>query len=177
MESKIETLRDFLPRDADVMVGKEKLTCKEYTIAKRDAAVHVLLSNVDVAQLLKPLMDAVRARGGAGTDVGELFGRFRDLALKLLSHDLSLVSCVTLDVAENRAKVGVDDKVETDKEHGFEYSPAMFRWVRDNLTQPQEFHLIKTIVDVNDIVGLVKNYWTLIAPQVKAVGAMATASG
>jgi len=205
----METMTDFMPKSRKVAVGKETLAVDEFTVAKRDAVVKVLLDKLDAAKIVGPFLETMRSSRRANAemmaemtrvsaemkkagksdddirnkladvlaeqrkaladsdemDVGAVAGQIKELVLKLLSNDLTLVSCLALDTLDNRKRAGLDNpkQTATDKAHGYEYCPAMFEFVKNSLTLPQEQQVLKAVVEVNDVVGLVKNYWTPVA--------------
>jgi len=199
-EETMEDYKDYLPRRKDVQVGDKKLTVQEYNLAKRDAVVKVLLSNLDVVPMVQPFFSALRElknhqrelvkkalTGGKDAkklkellaaeankpdiDLGAVAGQVKVVALKLLSSDLSLIACLTLDTPENRKIVGMESpKVVEHPKHRFFHCPEMFTWVRENVLPRNEPDLVGAIVETNDFAGLVKNWFALVVSQVKATG-------
>lgn len=182
-------MSEFMPTSKEVLVGTDKMVVKTLSIAKRDAVAKVLLGNLDVAKLVKPIMDNIRntremsakvveaikgndleaakrlrdEAAGSSVDIGEIVSQVKAIVQSLLTEDMSLVSCIVLDVVENRNLAKVNGDLARDAKHNFEFSEAMFAHVRENLTPAQEFQLFKAAVEVNDLPGLAKNYWTLVA--------------
>lgn len=169
---------DFMPRTKQVRVGGIELDAQEFTVAKRDAALKVLLSGLDVATLVKPFWEAARSikgkDGEAMVDLTLIAGKLKDVLLQVLGDDLTTVSCLTLDTPQNRKRVAVlladpgVENAELDGKHGYSYSPRFFAWARENLTARQEYQLLEAAVEINDFVGLVKNYAALVTATVKA---------
>lgn len=169
---------DFMPRAAQLRVGAVELDAQEFTIAKRDAALKVLLAGLDVATLVKPFWEAAKGfRGKDGepmVDLTVIAGKLKEVFLQVLGEDLTTVSCLTLDTPQNRKRVAVllsdaeVEKVEQDKSYGYAYSPRFFAWARENLTVQQEYRLLEAVVEINDFAGLVKNYATLVTATLKA---------
>lgn len=171
---KIEGFSDFLPKKQPVMVGESEMVVKELVASKRDAIVKVLLTNLEIMPLLQPFMEAVRnSKGdeeGITVDLSELADKAKDVLMKLLSKDLTLVDCIILDVEENRSNVGIPmAELKTDSENGYKYCEEMFEWVKDNITPRQEFAVVDAFLKVNDFVGLVKNYFSLIGSTINSV--------
>jgi len=103
------------------------------------------------------------------TDFLPMAGQIKDICLKFLSNDMTAVSCIVLDTEANRKIAELEsDKLEKNKESGFEYCPDMFSYVQKYLTPKQEQQMFKMFLEVNDFAGLVKNYWTLVAGQMNA---------
>lgn len=169
---------NFMPRTSPVHVGGVELDAQEFTVAKRDAALKVLLSGLDVATLVKPFWEAARSikgkDGEAMVDLTIIAGKLKDVLLQVLGEDLTTVSCLTLDTPQNRKKVAVllsdpeIEKVELEKRHCYSYSPRFFAWAKENLTARQEYRLLEAVIEINDFVGLVKNYASLVTATVKA---------
>lgn len=168
---------DFVPRTKAIRVGDAEMDVQEFTIAKRDAALRVLLSGLDVASLVKPFWDAARTLKGKDedkmVDLAVVAGKLKESVLRVLGEDLTTISCIALDTPQNRRKLAAMladaavEKVETDKRHGYTYSPAFHAWTRENLTARQEYALLEAVVETNDFVGLVKNYATLVTRTVQ----------
>lgn len=178
-EGKVGSIEDWMPKKKEVVVGEVAMVVREMTIAKRDAVVKVLLSNMEVMPLLQPFIESARSEASEGVarlNVGALADRLKDVAKKLLGDDLTRVCCIVLDVEENRRVSGVNASVKhEDPDHGFRYSEEFFDWVKENLTLRQEQEVITATLVVNDFVGLVKNYSTLVAASMKAARAGTTA--
>jgi hypothetical protein len=107
-------------------------------------------------------------------DLAAVASKLKEVLLRLLGDDLTTLSCLTLDTPQNRKKVAVllsepaVEKVEADKNFGYVYSPVFFAWARENLTARQEYALLEAVVEINDFVGLAKNYFALVTRTVKA---------
>lgn len=166
----------FILKTKPVHVGAVELDAQELTIAKRDAVLKVLLSGLDVATLVKPFWEAARKLGAGAegvVDVVALAAQLKDAALRILGDDLTTVSCLALDTPSNRKKVAVllsdpkVEQVEKEKNHGYTFSPLFFAWARENLTARQEYALMEAAVEINDFVGLAKNYLSLVTRTVK----------
>lgn len=173
---------NFRPKSTEVLVGEKTLVVKEFVAAKRDAVVKVFLKGLNVATLLKPLSDAaklLKSQGdGAGIkdvaiDLADIADQLKELILKILAEELTQIGCITLDTLENRQRIdGIDPskKLSTNEVHGYEYNKELFDWIGNNLTMRQEQQLIAAIIEVNDIVDLVKNYWSLVLGTIKKTG-------
>jgi len=121
--------------------------------------------------LLKPFIDAIRSKTPAGeivVNVGDMAGQMKNALLELLAKNLTIVSCITLDTPRNRKELGFEDQLIVDDKFGYTFSQKMFDWTKENLTARQEQKVIEVMLKVNDFVGLVKNYWTLVTGQIKA---------
>lgn len=190
----MEDLNEFMPTSKEVLVGTDKMVVKTFSIAKRDAVAKVLLSNLDIAKLVRPIMDNIRQTREASArvvsaiknnnmeaaekirdqaakssiDIGEIVTQVKEIAQSLLTEDMTLVSCVILDVLENRQRIKTNGDLTRNEKYQFEFSEPMFGHVRDNLTPVQEFQVLKAAVQVNDLSKLVKNYWTLVASNLTA---------
>ena len=158
---------NFLPKVSKLQVGILDLDVAEYTIAKRDAVLKLILSGLDVATIVKPFWEAARKHDGEDVDLMNIVNQLKDVLVRVLGNDLTVVSCVTLDTPSNRKKIAVHlgdaevEKTDLDKEFGYLFSPKVFAWIRENLTVRQEFKLIEDLLAINDFVGLIKNYKTL----------------
>jgi hypothetical protein len=158
---------EFLPKILKLRVGAIDLDVEEYTIAKRDAMLKFILSGLDVATIVKPFWDAARIKDGAEVDLLSIIRQLKDVIIRVLGNDLTVVSCVTLDTPSNRKKVAVHlgdpnvEKTETNAEFGYSFSAKFFAWVKENLTVRQEFKLFEDLLTINDFVGLIKNYMSL----------------
>jgi len=166
---------DFLPKVEKMLVGQVELEVCEYTIAKRDAVLKLILSGLDVATLVKPFWDAAKAhQSDTSVDLLAIVRQLKDVVLRVLGNDLTTVSCVTLDTPVNRKKVAVllsdpeVEKLELNSDFGYTFSPKMFTWLRDNLTARQEFRLVEQMLAINDFVGLIKNYIALASVTMAA---------
>ena len=162
---------NFRPKSMEVLAGDKTLVVKEFVAAKRDAVVKVFLSGLDIANLLKPFGDLIKEYREKGTDgildldLSSIGVQLKGLILNILANELTEIGCLTLDVLENRQRVEPAkplDGMKTNEKHGYEYSSEMFSWIKDNLTLHQEQQLIKAIIEVNDIMGLIKNYLALV---------------
>lgn len=165
--------KDFMPKHQGVLVGTTELRVTEYTIAKRDAVLRILLSGLDIVTLVKPFWDAISTardtKKSATVNLVELAAQLKDTVLKLVGNDLTTIACLTLDTKKNRSDANIaEDELQVNSEHGFEFSPTMFRFVKENLTQRQEQEVLAGILKVNDFVGLVKNYKTLVVSTMNA---------
>ena len=167
---------NFRPKTKDVLVGDKTLVVKEFVAAKRDAVVKVFLEGLDIANLLKPFGDAIKqykAQGELGEialDLADVGGQLKDLVLKILTVELTTIGCITLDTLDNRQRIEAVDagkELSIDKKHGYEYNKELFAWVGDNLTLRQEQQLLAAIIEVNDVVELVKNYFSLVQKTMK----------
>ena len=185
----MEDLQEFMPTSKEVLVGTDRMVVNTLSVAKRDAVAKVLLGNLDVAKLVKPIMDNIRntremsvkvveaiksneleaaksLRDEAATssvDIAEIITQIKSVVQALLTEDMTMVSCIILDVLENRQKVkGVSGEVAKDGKYNFEYNGDMFAHIRESLTPVQEFQVFKAAMEVNDLLGLAKNYWTLV---------------
>jgi len=170
-------MNDFaslMPRSEQVLVGDKTLLVPEYTGAKRDAIIAVLLSGLEIVALAEPIAEAVKtakAKSAISKKEEDIELNFADLAVKLegsvkniLSRDLSQVMCITLDTEENRTKVGIKSGTSTEnKTHHFKFNQDMFDWVKNNLTMRQEPNVLGAILEVNDFASLIKKYLTLIS--------------
>ena len=171
----MEQFSDFLPKKKEVIVGEKKLVCKEFSIAKRDAVVKCVLDNLHIVELLDPFRKAFEGikAGEVPTSIpvnlSEVAESLKGLILKLLSNDLSEISCIALDVPENRKTLGIESNLETNDKHGYEYNKEFFSYVKESLTPAQEQKLLEVIVEVNDFVELIKNYKTLALNLIKKV--------
>jgi hypothetical protein len=172
MEQKIEGYEDWLPRTEKVPIGDKVLTVKELSIAKRDAVVKVLFRGVNVAQLLGPLMEAARIQNDEiRVNLGDLIAQLKDVLFGLLTSDLGKVVCIALDTEENRGLAGFGgESVVTDPDTGIEHSEGMHKWVKDNTNIRQESRFLEAFMRVNDFVGLIKNYKSLVASSLTATG-------
>ncbi len=165
----------FMPKTIPIKVGGTDLDAQELTIAKRDAALKIVLTGLDVATFFKPFWDAARSK--QELDLTAVAVKMKDALLQVLGKDLTTVSCLTLDTPQNRKRVAVllsepaVEKVEEDKNFGYVYSPVFFAWARENLTARQEYQLIEAMLEINDFVGLIKNYATLVTATMKAARA------
>lgn len=186
-KGKMESFDDWLPRSQEVLVGDKLLRVEELTSIKRNMIVKILFSKIDIVPLLQPFMDEAikehekkKATGEKATDkitvnVADIAGRLKDIIIELLSKDMSTICCVILDTEGNRKKVSENGKQmipqeahAEDEDHGYKYTPEMWDLIQQTLTVRQEQKVIQTFVQVNDFVGLVKNYWTLVVSTVKA---------
>jgi hypothetical protein len=162
----------FMPKVLPIHVGGVELDAQELTIAKRDAALKIVLTGLDVATFIKPFWDAAKSK--QDLDLVAISGKLKDTLLRVLGDDLTTISCLTLDTPQNRKKVAVllsspeAEKVEQEKNFGYVYSPVFFAWARENLTARQEYRLIEAMLEINDFVGLIKNYATLVTATMKA---------
>lgn len=161
----------FMPKTNVMPVGIVDLEVCEFTIAKRDAALKIILGGLDVATIIKPFWDAAKAMRTSDevmVDLSVVVKQAKDILMRVLGNDLTLVSCLTLDTPANRKKVAISlskasvEEVATDEKFGYTYSPQMFDWVKENLTARQEYQVFESIFELNDFVGLVKNYVTLV---------------
>lgn len=163
----------FLPKFSVLAVGAVELDAQEFTIAKRDAVLKIILSGLDVATILRPFWDAAKAGSKTEIDLSELVVQLKGVVTQILTNDLTTVSCLTLDTPSNRKKLAVFlenpnlEKTAEDPKHGYIYSPQMFLWLKENLTARQECHLLEMVVEINDFVGLIKNYVALVAKVTK----------
>lgn len=167
------SLKEFIPETRRVAVGEKVLTLKEFSVAKRDAALTIVLGALDVEGTVRPLVDAL-TRGSVikdesgnpvqvRIDFAVVVSKIRDVILRLMGGALTQVFAFTLDTAENRAVVGVKDAdLQVDKEFGYEFSPAMARWIRENLTARQEPAVLDAVMEINDFAGIAKKYASLV---------------
>lgn len=183
-EERPKGIADQMPRREMVAVGDKILAVRELTVAKRDATVKIVLSSLEaVAALLTAYMKprkeppgqepgAQEPEKGEGADraTGVLAG-IQGILLHVLGGDLTRLSCLCLDVAENRKLIQHEaDELEVDHEHGYEFCPAMFRHVRENLTPRQELELLAALYRTNDFEDLIKKYRTLLAEGLAMAG-------
>lgn len=196
--ANLSQFKDFIPKENEVLVGTSNvMVVKELSVIKRNEIVNVIFESLNVVNLLKPifeLMEAYRERKKKieeeieKSDKSEeeikneldefsksvlphflpVAGQVESLLLKFFSNDMSRIACIILDVDENRKVVGIESKVEKDKESGFEYNPAMFSHIERSLTPKQEQAVFREFLEVNDFSSLIKNYWTLVTKQMKA---------
>jgi len=185
-QGKMESFDDWLPRSQEVLVGDKVMSVEELTAVKRDTIVKILFSKIDFGILLKPFMDEAvkqheeKKRTGEEADdkitvnVADIAGKLKDIIVDLLSKDMSTVCCVILDTEANRRKLSENgtqipmDAHATNDEHGYNWTPEMWELIKHSLTVRQEQNVIQAFVKVNDFVGLVKNYWTLVVSNVRA---------
>lgn len=190
--SEIENSGDWQKKEM-IEVGGKKLALAELSIAKRDAVVSVLFTDLEVVSLVKPLMDAIKKKselraklsqlileGKASAskmveddddfelDMGDLLEQVKTVLLGLLKKKLTMVQCISLDTQVNRKVIGREAKVEEDEEHHFEYSPPTFKWISNHMAISQEQVFLDKFLHVNDFLGLVKNYKTLVVSQLEA---------
>ena len=171
---------NFIPKNVAVLVGNVEMEVSEYTIAKRDAAMKIMLSSLDIATLVKPFLDAARMAKNdqeITVDLTLLINQAKDILIRMLGSDLTSISCLTLDTAANRKTLisimnqpQINDTVN-DSKYGFAYSPMMYQWISDNLTARQEYNIIQAVFEINDFVGLVKNYSSLAMQMVQSARA------
>ena len=165
----------FMPKVVPIKVGGTELDAQELTIAKRDAVLKIVLTSLDVATFFKPFWDAAKSK--QELDLSAVAVKMKDALLQVLGEDLTTVSCLTLDTPQNRKKVAVllaepaVEKIDSDPKFGYTFSPVFFAWARENLTTRQEYQLIEAMLEINDFVGLVKNYATLVTATMKAARA------
>lgn len=168
---------EFLPKVVLMKVGAVELEAQELTIAKRDAALKIILSGLDIATLIKPFWDAAKnakSSEEAMVDLTVLVKQLKDVLIRVLGNDLTTISCLCLDTPTNRKKVAVllskpeVEKLASDSKHGYSFSPVFFDWLRENLTTRQEYRLMEVLFEINDFVGLLKNYVALVTGAFKA---------
>jgi hypothetical protein len=176
-EIPVSDYADFLPKVVLMKVGAVELEAQELTIAKRDAALKIILSGLDIATLIKPFWDAAKnakSSEEAMVDLTVLVRQLKDVLIRVLGNDLTTISCLCLDTPGNRKKVAVllakaeVEKLASDSKHGYSFSPVFFEWLRENLTTRQEYRLIEVLVEINDFTGLLKNYVSLVTGIFKA---------
>jgi len=165
---------DFLPKVLKLYVGALELDISEYTIAKRDAVLKLILSGLDVATIVKPFWDAARKQHNAEVDLISIVAQLKDVLVRVLGNDLTVVSCITIDTPGNRKKIAKHlgdaevEKTEVNKEFGYVFSAKAYAWVKENLTIRQEFKLVEDLLTINDFVGLIKNYMSLASVTMQA---------
>lgn len=170
MDSQIKSYADFMPREETILVGDVPMKVREFSIAKRDAVVSIILSSSGIIDALVPILQLVKA-SGADSDSIAILGSLKDVALKVLGKQLSRVSCLTLDVPQNRKACGLDSaKLETDGEFGFEICPEMHAKIKGDLTMRQELELLQAILSVNDFASLIKKYVALVGQGLRTAG-------
>lgn len=188
-KGKMESFDEWLPRSQEVVVGNKVMRVEELTSIKRDTIVKILFSKIDIVPLLQPFMDEAvkehekkkktgeKADGTIKVNVADIAGKMKDILVDLLSKDMSTICCVILDTETNRKKLSEESTLTTpipldahaeDQDHGYDYTPEMWELIKKTLTVRQEQNVIQSFVRVNDFVGLVKNYWSLVVSNVKA---------
>lgn len=174
---------EFQPKKILVPVGEIQLNVKEFTIAKRDAIIKIILSGIDIIPLMRPFWEAVKSvrniedAESVQIDLTQVAAQLKETVLQFLANDLTLISCVALDVHENRLSVYKERLADMDEEKiyrehptfGFDFMPKFFKWIRNNLTPKQEVQLIEAIFKVNEFGELLKNYKTLVMTGIGAV--------
>lgn len=168
---------DFRVKSADVVVGELTLAVQELVIAKRDPILKIVFEDLDVLTLLKPFVEAARDSEARLVDLGVIAKELVQIVMRILSKDLTTISCIVLDTAANRKKVsiavgdaGFGQDVTEESKYGYFYSPAMFAWVRENLTVRQEQAVVDAFLTTNDFASLVKNYLALAAKMTTQTG-------
>jgi hypothetical protein len=177
-QSIMNSYSDFLPKKKKILVGEKTLVVNEYTIAKRDAVLKIVLEEIDVMNLAQPFIDTLggkRVVNEKEDNEKEDGATLAQMLLKVFGGAMTKLSCLTLDTAENRGTVFEKNEISeqeliVDDVHGYVYHPGMFNWVRNNLTPKQEQELIRAVVEVNNFGGLVKNYVTLVVEAMGAAG-------
>jgi hypothetical protein len=176
-EIPVSDYADFLPKVVMMKVGSVELEAQELTIAKRDAALKIILSGLDIATLVKPFWDAAKNAKSSEevmVDLTVLVKQLKDVLIRVLGNDLTTVSCLCLDTPTNRKKIAVllskveVEKLSVDSKHGYFYSPLFFEWLKESLTTRQEYRLVEVLFEINDFVGLLKNYVALATGIFKA---------
>lgn len=165
---KILAYEDFLPKTKEVFVGDAQLIISEYTIAKRDSVIKVLLSSAGIVDAILPVFQKIRE---AGTMDGyEFVFGLKDVVAKIFGKELSRISCISLDTPKNRALVALDKSaVEMDSD-GILGCPDFHRFVAENLTVRQEQALLESIFEVNDFAELIKKYVDLLGKALQTAG-------
>lgn len=197
--SDIKTSSDWRPRKKEVMVGNVMLSVEELSIAKRDAIVTILFRDLEVVNLMRPIMDAWRSQkelikalalqeksseeiseivnSSPQIDLGEVMERLKTVLLGLLTKNMTLVCCVMLDTQDNLKSLNMEEKsdtaLRTDELYGFEYRPKLHNYIRNKVTIRQEQAIVEAMLEVNDFVGLIKNYVTLVTGYLKVARANA----
>ena len=147
----------------------------EFVCAKRDAVLSVALRDLEIGVVFQSLSNLKEVKDNdesALEKFGPVADIFKTMIMQLLTKNLTLVSCLTLDTLKNRKTVGVteEETPSTNEVFGFEYNAAMFNWIKNNLTMKQEQTLLEKIFEVNDFVELVKNYSALVTKVMKSSG-------
>lgn len=162
----MDAIKEFMPRKTHAQVGEHTLVVREFVAAKRDAVLNLLLGELDLTNAVKPAIEAFKDADGDGDEVtADGAGLMLDLVRKVIGSALTKISCLVLDVPENR-KVCVSDEEATKivvDDHGVKHCPAMFEWVADNITPRQEVAMLEAVFEVNDFAALVKNYVALVS--------------
>jgi hypothetical protein len=170
--SELKTFDDWAPKQTEMVVGNNPLIVRELTIAQRDAVVKTIFDNVDLISLLSPLVSNITPDGKGGTDINltEIILSLKDVLYGLITKDLTGLSSIILDNGENRKRLKIEDQLTKDEDTGIMYSPEMRSWIHENLTIRQEAKVLEGFVQVNDFIGLVKNYWGLVMSTIETAG-------
>ncbi len=182
---------DYKPKVTKVQVGDKVLEVRQFSVAKRDALVWILFEKMDIKAILEPFQDLWKKRDDVmdvlreksekekreitaeelnlameGLNYGKLIAThsetLKSTLMKLLTGDVTRVDCIALDTPKNRETAGVGGDVEEDPDHGLEYSPEMYKWVKTTMDLDQEPEVLKAIIEVNKFGDLVKNYLSLV---------------
>jgi len=198
MEGEIKRYGNWIPASGLIRVGDKEMLVKELVGSKRDAVASVMGKGIDLVEMLRPFKDTAEKRknlmkdllqkavkAGKQPSVEELDKQLEKVSeedmtlmtllsgmqgklMALLQGELTLLGCIILDVPENRKMMTMEDGVAPYQDYGFEHSPKMFDWIKNNLSAHQETALLEAFLAVNDFVGLAKKYMALVTPQVLA---------
>jgi len=178
----MDNTNDTRPRERDVMVGGHKLVVEEFSAAKRDAVLGIVLEGVNVPMLLKPLLDVVndvrKARKNENEevevdlDMKTVAEALESAVRNILTRDMTQVDCAALDTLRNRQTMKIEkpDEVAQNNKLHFEFHPKMWSFVKNTITVTQEPELLEAIIEVNDVPGLVKKYLTLAKRLMSVAG-------
>lgn len=178
IKQKMTTYEDWIPRTVQVTVGGSQsemrnLLVEEMVIAKRDALVKIIFKNLEIVSLIQPVIEAMRLKSGnaISIDVLDMARKAESLIFHLLSEHMSHICCLSLDTRMNQQKLGLGESgigfPDKHPEFGYLYNAKFYDWVTNNLTVRQEQQVVKSVIQVNDFVGLLKNYWTLASTTIE----------
>ena len=149
----VATFDEFMPKTEKVLVGAEHvLDVCELVAAKRDQVFNIVFGDVNIIGALSAFsqLGDVETKDQAANDLAET-------AQKILGGAMTKIAQIVLSTPANMKKVGIED------------ASKFKNWVANNLTMKQEGKLLEQVLEVNDFVGLVKNYVAL-AGKVQPTG-------
>jgi len=136
---------EFMPKTEKVLIGSEHvLEVCELVAGKRDKVFTVIFGDIDIIGAFNAFTK-ITDEDTKDQGVKDLAG----IAQKVLGGALTRIAKIVLSTEANMKKTGCKNVTDFEK------------WVSNNMTMKQESKLLELVLDVNDFVGLIKNYAAL----------------
>jgi hypothetical protein len=141
----VATYDEYKPKKEQLLVGDEHiLEVRELVASKRDQVFNVVFGEVNVVGAISAITQLADDE-----TKNEATSELAKTAQKILGGSLTQIAQIVLDTKANRKKVNLESEKFDD-------------WLADNMTMKQEARLLELVIEVNDFVGLVKNYVALV---------------